>query len=1284
MSRAPDSMASFAGDLSELRRRAGRSVRDVARATGVPSATLGGYFAGRHLPPANRPEVLEGVLRECQVPEAERSAWHRRLQDLHEQRRQVVTRTPYPGLRPFGAEEHDLFFGREELLDRLLTLVQTAAGTTPHLVTVVGPSGSGKSSLLRAGLQPALGADGCTVLTPTQAGERGSGWVEGAAGTDPGGGPDATDRGGRGGGAVGRVLVVDQLEELWTHPDLRARAEELVADLTAWAAASPGRVVVLGLRADFYGEAMTLPGLAQALQHHQLLVEPLGLAEMRSAIEGPARQVGLVLEQGLAELILADVRPDTVGSVLPHLAHVLDTMWRSSDRRALTVAGYRDAGGFEGAIRQSAEEVLASLPADRRDLAMTLLLRMVTTAPAQGWTRRLVPLEELLAAAPEARAVLDRLVEGRLVVVRTDDATLSHESLVGAWPRLREAVDARRGDLARREAVERAARDWDAAGRGEDHLLRGSRLQAVDEWRSTAQDPLTPLQEDYVTASRELAARMADEQAARRRRSRAVSAVLALLLVATTVASLVALRWWDRAKDERDQAQSRQMAVAAESLRDRDPLLSRQLALAAFRTAPTREGRSALLDATTTPVLGDWADPEGAVLDRAVPLPDGEHLVLAGSAGGVVVVRHAEGGTGAWEVVARLRDVVEGVETPSVVRLAAHPDRPWVVVGGTAVPEGAQEGTGTGEPMLAVLDLTDPTGPVAHRLEVPAPPTAMTFADAGRTLVVAADGVLHRYAVGAGRGGSAAADDRQAPVDAQPLEGTTDVGVLVEALGAGDDGQVLAAAGADGTVSVWQVGPGSGELEEVGALDTGRDLFDLDVSADGTAVAAVGRSGLVHWIEIAGDGMEETHHRYASDTNLFAVHIDDASGLLAAAGWDGHVSLWRLGQDGPVSESPSLVLPSPRPVFDVAVAQDRWLFTTMGGTTYTWDSQGAALPRLPGNVFTVASSAGGDRWLTATGPPDGAVQVWDAWRPHAPRLLHTLRPDGGDTSTGTGAVSHDGSVVATGTTEGRVVVWRLEGSTSEVVVDLPVSDGGIPVVLLTHDAERLVAVGRDGRVAVVGLTGQERGRLLDEVTVPGEVFTVAVREDGLLAVPDGTGEVRLVHVDDPQRTLGRIGTGLTVYGADFSPDGTTLALAASDDRVHLHDVSDPARPTAAGDPLSGPSAIPNGVRFAPDGQRLAAAVDEGEAWLWTRGADGWRPTEVLGAGLANLQDVAWSSDGTVLLGGGLSGRTRLWLTDVDLATTSVCGAVQQDVTEEEWEGLLPGTGYRPPCSDVDP
>ena len=1266
MSRAPDSVAAFAGDLSELRRRAGRSVRDVGRATGIPSATLGGYFAGRHLPPANRPEVLEGVLRACQVPEGERAAWRRRLLDLHEQRRQVVTRTPYPGLRPFGAEEHDLFFGREELLDRLLGLVQAVAGSTRPLVVVVGPSGSGKSSLLRAGLQPALADAGCTVLTPTQVRARRPGPADDA---------DQSD------GAVGEVLVVDQLEELWTHPDLRARAEGFVADLVAWADASPGRAVVLGLRADFYGEAMTLPDLAAALQHHQLLVEPLGLPEMRSAIEGPARQVGLVLEQGLADVILADVRPDTVGSVLPHLAHVLDTMWRSSDRRALTVAGYQEAGGFEGAIRQSAEEVLASLPSEQRELAMLLLLRMVTTAPAQGWTRRLVPLEELLAADPDARAVLDHLVDGRLVVVRTDDATLSHESLVGAWPRLREAVDARRGDLARREAVERAARDWDAAGRGEDHLLRGSRLQAVDEWRSTAQDPLTPLQEDYVEASRQLAERMADEQAASRRRSRVLSSVLALLLVATTVASLVALRWWDRANDERDQAQSRQMAVAAENLRERDPLLSRQLALAAYRTAPTREGRSALLDATTSPVLGDWADPEGAVLDRAVPLPDGDHLVLAGAAGGVLVVRHAEGETGAWEVVARLPDVVEGAGAPSVVRLAAHPDRPWVVVAGTAVPAEQQDGAATAEPLLAVLDLTDPSDPVAHRLEVPAAPTALTFADGGRSLVVAADGVLHRYAVGAGGGGVAADARRQPPVGPEPVDGTVDVGVLVEALGSGDDGRVVAAARADGTVVVWEVPEGSGELEEVGELDTGRDLFDLDVDADGGVVAAVGRSGLVHWIEVAADGLEETHRPYASDTNLFAVEIDDGSGLLAAAGWDGEVSLWRLGPDGPVSESPSLVLPSPRPVFDVAVVQGRWLFTTMGGTTYTWDSQGSALPRLAGNVFTVAASAGGDRWLTATGPPDGAVQVWDAWRPHAPRLLHTLRPGVGDTSTGTGAIGHDGSVVATGTTEGRVVVWELEGTTSEVVVDLPVSDEGVPLVLLTHDAERVVSVGRDGRVAVVGLTGQERGRLLDEVTVAGEVFAAAVREDGLLAVADETGEVRLVHVDDPQRTLGRIDTGLTVYGADFSPDGATLALAASDDRVHLHDVSDPARPTQAGSPLSGPTAIANGVRFAPDGDRLAVAVSEGEAWIWTRGTDRWRPTEVLGAGLPNLQDVAWSPDGSVLLGGGLSGRTRLWLTDVEEATSSVCGTVRQDITEEEWEGLLPGTAYRPPCAD---
>lgn len=1280
---APDTVETFAQDLTDARREAGLSVRDVARETGIPSATLGGYFAGRHLPPANRPEVLLAVLRACGVPAAEHPAWRRRLVALHDRRRRpAVTRTPYPGLRPFGEEDHDLFFGREDLVERLLTEVAEAVPDPAPVVVVVGPSGAGKSSLLRAGLIAAMPGDRCVLRTPTQLDDAPAGTgsadrraegltdrqdgprgprTDGQAERQADGRADRRADGQADGraepppGPVQELLVVDQLEELWTHPELRARAHALLEEVLDRADGAAGRVVVLGLRADFYGQAMLEPRLAHALRHRQVLVEPLGAEQMRAAIEGPARRVGLTLEPGLVDVILADVRDDPVGSTLPHLAHVLDTMWGTSDRRSLTIEDYRRAGGFEGAIRQSAERALTSLPAEHQGLAMTMLLQMVTTA-AQGWTRRLVPTEELRRIDDDARHVLDHLVARRLVTVRTHDATLSHESLVGAWPRLEEAVEARRGDLARRDTLDRGATDWDRDGRGEDHLLRGTRLAATAEWATTLPTPLTPLQQDFLDASRRLDDRLRAERRAGRRRRQAALAVLAALLLVATTTGLLAVRASGEARTERDQAQARQMAVAAASVRSTHPALSQQLAVAAERAADTRESRSAVLDATTSPVVTSWSL-QDAVLERAATLSDGEHLVLAGPEGGVRVVRPT-GATG-WEVVATVEDLGQGAATPSVTRLVAHPDRPWLAVAGTATRDGDDP-----VPLLALLDLSDPSAPGVSVLDVAARPTAAAFVAGGSRLVVADEtGELHGYRV-------------PAAGDAGPPRTLAEVEGLVEGLAAARDGSVLAAALDTGEVVAWEVVDDG--LEPAGRHQTGRGLFDLDMTADGSAVAAVGRSGLVHWLELGGT-VTETGVSYASDTNLFAVEIDDEGGLLTASGWDGSASVWRVDETGPLTESPALVLPVARPVLDVATLQDRWLFATLGGTTYTWDAVGPTLPRLPGNVFLVDATAEGDRYMTSTGPPDGAVTVWDASDPHAPAVLHTVRVAGDDTSTGAGAISPDGARVAIGTAGGRLVVWDVSADEPREVVDAAVAPDGVVLVAFVAGTDDVLAFGRDGVVARVATEGPERGRVLDETTLDGAVFSATVRDDGLLVVSDDTGDVTVAHVDDLGTALTTFSPGANVYGLDFSPDGATLALSLGDNTVRLYDVDDPAAPEPLGDPLTGPTAIPNSVKYSPDGRRLAVAAIDGRAWIWTATEDGWAATEVLRAGLDNLQDVTWSADGSVLLGAGLSGRTRLWLTDVDAAAAQLCAGVGQDVTAEEWSGLLPGVPYEPPC-----
>lgn len=637
-----------------------------------------------------------------------------------------------------------------------------------------------------------------------------------------------------------------------------------------------------------------------------------------------------------------------------------------------------------------------------------------------------------------------------------------------------------------------------------------------------------------------------------------------------------------------------------------------------------------------------------------------EYVALSGPAGGLVVAQESSGqGGGPWEVVSQLPTLAESGEDSTVGRVLAHPQDPLVAAAGTSGGESAV-------PLLAVVDASDPEQPKAQELSVPARPTALAFADGGEMLVVADDqGDLHRYARG--------------PSGWERSGDPVAVGELIDMLDSDDAGSLVAAATESGTVRVWRVTDGG--LAEAGELATGRQLFAIDVTADGSALAAAGRSGLVHWIEVGEDAehLEETHSLYASDTNLFAVEIDADSGLLAAAGWDGSVSLWRVGEEGPLSQAPSLVLPTPRPVLDIAVSGDRWLFTGLEGTVFTWHGQAAALPRMAGNVYVVGASAEGDRYVTSAGPPGGALSVWDATAPHEPALLHTLEPDDEDVSTGAGAISGDGGRAAVGTSGGRVMVWDVDGAGAEVVVDHQLDLGSLIHVLLTADGSAVVAFSREGTVSIVGVDGPERGEVLGQFAMGGGTQTGSIRPDGLLVVADTESELRLVDIAEPETTVASIRLDLDAYGMDFSPDGETMAVSLADNTIAMFDIADPADPTPVGDPLTGPATVANSAKFSPQGDRLAVAAVGGQAWIFSRDGDRWVPTEVLRAGLSNLQDVAWSADGSVLLGGALSGHTRLWLTNIEDAAAHVCENAGVPVSEVEWEGLLPGVEYQPPC-----
>ncbi|MEJ2577825.1 MAG: helix-turn-helix domain-containing protein [Kineosporiaceae bacterium] len=467
----------FARALTRLRERAGRSVRDLAREVDQQPSTLGGYFSGRHLPPVTATEAFTAVLTACGVPAEELPDWLDALVRVrHAPGHTGPDASPYRGLESFRPEDADWFFGREALTATLVEELRHAnAGS--GLVAVVGASGSGKSSLLRAGLVPAVqrGELNCP--------DRPRDWRVITPGPDP---VAELERALDGSGPC-RLLVVDQFEELFTVCGDDRRRKEFVSRLQQECGAGTGTVAALGLRADFYAETTRLRGMVDVLQRHQVVVGPMDEAGLRQAIEEPARRSGVVLEDGFTDVLLQALAP--VGpagpdgapepGVLPLLSHALLATWERSRRGRLTVADYLAAGEVRGAIATTAEDIHTRLSPPERAAARQLFRRLVSPGAGVADTRRRVRHAELATdgtgPSPELTAAIEAYVRGRLLTADDESVQISHEALVPAWPRLREWIDADRAGLRLQHEISEASAGWRAAGRDPHLLYRAAR-----------------------------------------------------------------------------------------------------------------------------------------------------------------------------------------------------------------------------------------------------------------------------------------------------------------------------------------------------------------------------------------------------------------------------------------------------------------------------------------------------------------------------------------------------------------------------------------------------------------------------------------------------------------------------------------------------------------------------------------------------------------------------------------------------------------------------------------
>ncbi len=540
---------------------------------------------------------------------------------------------PYRGLQVFDVGDALFFFGREALTEWLLDKLRDRSGS--RFLAIVGPSGSGKSSLARAGLLASLksgklpgsdlwpmaickpGAQPLESLAIALSGAARLGDSPSALrdlirdlGTDPSMLHLTARLSLRDAPADRRlVLLVDQFEEVFTLCPNEAERQAIINNLLHAATAAEGRtVVVLTLRADFYGRCATYPDLAAAISDRQSLVGPMIHEELRSAIERPAYLAGCELEGGLADLLLNEVESQP-GS-LPLLEHALLQIWdRKEGGRRLTIDAYREIGGVAGALEKHAEEVYAGFSEEEKETCRQIFLRLVQVDEQGRATKRRLGLDEL---APTS-VVISRLTDARLLTTdqeKQPTVELAHEALLNNWTRLKQWIEQDREALRTRRRLDEAVAEWLGKDRDSAFLLEGGRLAQIEVWAENHAGEMGPDARELLAASiagrdqerqRELAQakaleeeqrrradaehQRAEEQARARRRLKRWAVGFAITTTAALVAVAIIFYMRQISEQQRKISLAEELATRSKAIYAQNPVVATLLSIRAARLA---------------------------------------------------------------------------------------------------------------------------------------------------------------------------------------------------------------------------------------------------------------------------------------------------------------------------------------------------------------------------------------------------------------------------------------------------------------------------------------------------------------------------------------------------------------------------------------------------------------------------------------------------------------------------------------------------------------------------
>ncbi|HET6447397.1 MAG TPA: BTAD domain-containing putative transcriptional regulator [candidate division Zixibacteria bacterium] len=1203
---------------------------------------------------------------------------------------------PYPGIPPFKGmtffDEVDakLFCGREKLTAQLVNQVSECLSPEVvgnRIVTVIGASGSGKSSVVRAGLIPAIkgrksledtyksggGASHLPfsgpihVITPTVhplealavSLTYSSGSVAETAALiddlarDPRSLHLAAARITHSNGVPQMLVLVDQFEELFSlcHDGNERQA---FVDNLLYAACNPGPItVIVVLRADFYAHCAPFENLRQALCERQQYIGAMNSEELRRAITEPARSGGWTFEPGLVDLLIRDVNEEP--GALPLLSHALLVTWRRRRGRTMTLAGYQESGGVQGAIAKTAETIFNQLTPDQQIIARRIFTRLTALGEdatdenlPELYTRRRAELVELIPRPEESdqvQLVLNKLADARLVTTFKETVEVAHEALIHEWARLRSWLNENREALRLHRQITVAVHEWERLDRDTDALFRGARLAQAEEWANENPGAMSAQELHFIEASlaerqaqqlaeetrrqRELEAAQAlaetetqraeeQAQAAGQLRRRAIWLALALgaltvLLLTATGLGLLANRNAKEAQELARLATSRELAAAAVNNLQLDPERSVLLSLQALASADTLEARNSLHKALPAlHVLRTIPAHVGGAPGVAVS-PDGKRLASTGVDNTVKIWEFDSG-----ELLLTLPGDEGGVGfdvvySPDGTQLAA-----------TMVSEVILWDAESGERLFSLPGATDGT---VRRLD---------FSPDGERLAVASmDGLPRVW-------------DLATQVVLFSLAGHE---YPCEAIAYSPNGKQLATGDVEGTIKIWDAGGG----QELLSFDHGGGIHGVAFSPDGKQLAVASDNALLGiWNATNGEPLFSLPVR----SGIYDVEYMPDGTHLAATHQDGTTTIW-----DPLSGQQLLSLAGHvSTVISTAASPDNNLLVTGGydGMLKIWDiNPGRELLTISAHddqVYDIAYSPDGLRLATAGF--DGKAKLWD---PATGLLVRSLPPENASSGLSSLDLSQDGEVMALGSWDGTVYVTDM--ATEQVRISLPAHMAPIIGMDLSADGKQLATAGWDGTAKIWDLDSGEPVLTLfsrDDLGTNLAISGLALSLDGKYLYTGGDDD--FVHQWDAKtgEELGRFsGDGLDLYGLAVSPDGRLLAAGRQDGAVLVWDI-------ASGEQLhqlAAHAGLVLRLAFSEDGSKLASVGFDSLAKVWDA-ASGQELVTLFGT-TGNVFGAAFSPDGKHLATAGGDGTVRIYTLEMDELIELAHGRVTRTLTVEE-------------------